>query len=74
MKIQSQLLMKIRAAKARANQRLARKIELTFTFTVDALPGYTKFNKKKKVLACIQIIESDKDEETKREPCEVAGE
>ena len=46
----------------------------TFAFTVDALPGYTKFNKKKKVLACIQIIESDKDEEAKREACVVAGE
>lgn len=29
----------------------------TFTFTMDAFPDYTRFNKKKKVLAAIQIIE-----------------
>lgn len=29
----------------------------TFTFTVDAMPGYTKFDGTKKVLAVIQIIE-----------------
>ena len=28
----------------------------TFTFTMDALPGYTYFNNKKKVLCAIQII------------------
>ena len=28
----------------------------TFTFTVDAFPDYTKFNKKEKVLATIQVI------------------
>jgi len=30
----------------------------TFTFTMDAFPDYTKFDKTKKVLAAIQIIES----------------
>ena len=29
----------------------------TFTFTMDAFPDYTRFNKSKKVLAAIQIIE-----------------
>lgn len=29
----------------------------TFTFTMDALPGYTYFNSKKKVLCAIQIID-----------------
>ena len=29
----------------------------TFTFTLDAFPDYTKYNKKKKVLAAIQVIE-----------------
>jgi hypothetical protein len=29
----------------------------TFTFTMDALPGYTYFNKTKKVLCAIQIVE-----------------
>jgi hypothetical protein len=28
----------------------------TFTFTVDAFPDYTKFNKKEKVLASIQVV------------------
>jgi len=32
----------------------------TFTFTMDAFPDYTKFNKTKKVIAAIQIVE-DKD-------------
>lgn len=31
----------------------------TFTFTMDAFPDYTKFNKTKKVLASIQILEAD---------------
>lgn len=30
----------------------------TFTFTMDAFPDYTRFNKKKKVLASLQIIEA----------------
>lgn len=29
----------------------------TFTFTIDAFPGYTKFNKRKKVMAALQIID-----------------
>ena len=29
----------------------------TFTFTMDAFPGYTRFNPEKKVLSAIQIIE-----------------
>ena len=29
----------------------------TFTFTIDAFPAYTKFNKKKKVMAVLQVIE-----------------
>ena len=31
----------------------------TFTFTMDAFPDYTRFNKTKKVLSVIQIIEDD---------------
>lgn len=31
----------------------------TFTFTMDAMPGYTYFNPKKQVLMAIQIIEDD---------------
>ena len=31
----------------------------TFTFTMDALPDYTKFNKEKKVLCAIQVLEAD---------------
>ena len=34
----------------------------TFTFTMDAFPDYTRFNKSKKVLAAIQIIEDTLDE------------
>ena len=30
----------------------------TFTFTMDAFPDYTRFDKTKKVLAAIQIIKS----------------
>ena len=33
------------------------KIQSNFTFTMDAFPDYTKFDKTKKVLASIQIIE-----------------
>ena len=29
----------------------------TFTFTMDAFPDYTRFDKTKKVLAAIQIVE-----------------
>ena len=35
----------------------------TFTFTMDAFPDYTRFDRKKKVLAAIQIITSSDDEE-----------
>lgn len=31
----------------------------TFTFTMDAFPGYVKYDKTKKVLAAIQILEAD---------------
>lgn len=34
---------------------------MTFTFTIDAFPAYTKFNKKKKVMATLQIIEPKAD-------------
>lgn len=42
----------------------------TFTFTMDAFPGYTKFDGTKKVLAAIQIIEEDIDEEVLRDNCD----
>ena len=35
----------------------------SFTFTIDAFPDYTKFDKKKKVLAAIQIIEEAETED-----------
>ena len=38
----------------------------TFTFTVDALPDYTRFDKSKKVLAALQVITEDIDLDTKR--------
>lgn len=31
---------------------------MTFTFTLDAFPDYTRFDKTKKVLAAVQIIET----------------
>jgi hypothetical protein len=31
----------------------------TFTFTMDAFPDYTRFDKTKKVLAAIQIVTTD---------------
>ena len=37
----------------------------TFTFTMDAMPGYTYFNKKKKVLCVVQIIESTQGASTR---------
>lgn len=39
----------------------------TFTFTMDAFPGYTAFDKTKKVLCVIQVVEdaSDADKEVK---------
>ena len=33
----------------------------TFTFTMDAMPGYTYFDPNKKVLCVMQIINEDKD-------------
>ena len=33
----------------------------TFTFTMDAMPGYTYFDKRKKVLCAIQIADDNKD-------------
>lgn len=30
---------------------------MTFTFTIDCFPAYTKFNKTKKVLATLQILD-----------------
>lgn len=44
----------------------------TFTFTVDCFPAYTKFNKTKKVLGLLQVIdEATKDSEDYREACAV---
>lgn len=39
----------------------------TFTFTMDAFPDYTRFDKTKKVLAAIQIVEDDSVNERVRE-------
>lgn len=45
----------------------------TFTFTMDAFPGYTKFDPTKKVLAAIQVIEDSTGEDTAyRENCKAA--
>lgn len=30
---------------------------MTFTFTIDAFPAYTKFNKNKKVMAVLQVLD-----------------
>ena len=35
----------------------------TFTFTIDAFPDYTRFNKTKKVLAAIQVVSGADDKE-----------
>ena len=32
---------------------------MTFTFTIDCFPAYTKFNKTKKVLATLQILDPE---------------
>ena len=37
----------------------------TFTFTMDAMPGYTYFDKKKKVLCVIQVVEDSEAAEVK---------
>ena len=42
------------------------KIQSNFTFTIDAFPDYTRFDKTKKVLAAIQIIEGNATSEDKR--------
>ena len=43
----------------------------TFTFTLDAFPDYTKFDKTKKVLAALQIIDdSDEEENEARGKCD----
>lgn len=39
----------------------------TFTFTIDAFPGYTRFDKTKKVLAAIQIISEVSEDNWSRE-------
>lgn len=39
----------------------------TFTFTMDAFPDYTRFNKTKKVLAALQIIETAGTADLKRD-------
>lgn len=47
----------------------------TFSFVVDAFPGYTKFDLTKKVLAAIQVVMDDVNEaEDKRTACEASGE
>ena len=39
----------------------------TFTFTMDAFPDYTRFDKTKKVLAALQIIETAGTADLKRD-------
>lgn len=47
----------------------------TFSFVVDAFPGYTKFDLTKKVLAAIQVVMDDVNEaDDKRQPCTATGE
>lgn len=42
----------------------------TFTFTMDAFPDYTKFDLTHKVLAAIQVIEDENEEDfEERQPC-----
>lgn len=36
---------------------------MTFTFTMDALPDYTKYNRTKKVLCAIRVLEDRETEE-----------
>jgi hypothetical protein len=35
----------------------------TFTFTMDAMPGYTRFDRKKKVLCAMQVVDEDVETE-----------
>lgn len=44
----------------------------TFTFTVDAFPDYTKFDKKEKVLASIQVIKATSGVELERDKTNTA--
>lgn len=47
----------------------------TFSFVVDAFPGYTKFDLTKKVLAAIQVVMDEVNEaDEKRQPCAAVGE
>ena len=47
----------------------------TFSFVVDAFPGYTKFDLTKKVLAAIQVVMDDvAASEESRQPCAAVGE
>lgn len=34
-----------------------RKINIIVTFTIDCMPAYTKFNKKKKIMATLQVVD-----------------
>lgn len=46
----------------------------TFSFVVDAFPGYTKFDLSKKVLAAIQVVMDDvAASEESRKPCTAVG-
>lgn len=45
----------------------------TFTFTVDAMPDYTRFNPTKKVLAAIQIIEETVESDGVRKATDADG-
>ena len=39
---------------------------MTFTFTMDAFPDYTRFDKTKKVLAAIQVVNEVGNEDVRR--------
>lgn len=61
MKIQSNLARKCKQfIRERIRINDPNRIYMTFNFTLDAFPEYTRFNKTKKVIAAIQIVE-DKD-------------
>lgn len=45
----------------------------TFTFTVDAFPDYTRWDKEKKVLAAIQLIPTTKSEDEVRKATDANG-
>ena len=62
MKIQSQLYGNIKQfikERIKCSELYGRY--LTFSFTLDAFPGYTYFDKTKKVLCAIQIVDDVKD-------------